>query len=157
MINHNLFIVIILFMFICVVKISYSWAVEKKAANYWYKEYSKKVKEEEGVIKQSVQRSLNTQRSVIKGQIGEQMFPYIMYTFYGYKLADFNFFGGKPIDYVVFPGMSENNTQEIIFADVKTGNAKLTETQERIKYLIEIGKVRWITFRISDDGYVVQE
>jgi predicted Holliday junction resolvase-like endonuclease len=161
--DNDLFIPFVLFMFVCVAflaKLSYSWAVEKKAAKYWYEEYTKKVSEEDALIKQSVKRSLDTQRAVVKGQVAEQMFPILMNLFYGYELADFKFIGGDPIDVVFFPGLSKGNVHAVIFGDIKTGAAKLTKTQEVIKYLINSLNspyVKWQTFRISDDGYVSVE
>ncbi len=143
---------IILLIFILV-----KWHIAEKAAKYWLNQYNDHVWKQEGVIKQSVQRSLNTQRSVIKGKIGEEMFPLIMNMFYGYQLADFKFMGGDPIDFIIFKGMSENDIQEIVFVDVKTGNAKLTERQERIKFLVNNYPSKWVTFRMNDDGYVTQE
>jgi predicted Holliday junction resolvase-like endonuclease len=53
----------------------------------------------------------------------------------------------EPIDYVIFHGLAARGMVErIIFADVKTGNAKLSLRQKNIRTLIENGKVEWSTY-----------
>lgn len=145
---------------IIILKLTHSYYISEKAATHWLNEFNRRGREEDTLVKQSVKRSLDTQRSVIKGKIAEEMFPLLMNLFYGYKLADFKFMGGDPIDYIIFEGLSENQIKSIIFVDVKTGNAKLTERQEVIKFIVNSCNspyIKWITFRIGDDGYVSVE
>ena len=67
-------------------------------------------------------------RSVLGGHFSEQLAPY---------LPDFEYlptecrFIGKPIDFIVFKGMDDKKIDEIIFVEVKSGNAKLS-SQEKI-------------------------
>ncbi|MFW9832159.1 MAG: Holliday junction resolvase-like protein [Candidatus Thorarchaeota archaeon] len=89
--------------------------------------------------------ALTKSRAVLKGRISEQMAP---------LLAEFPFqpsdarFIGSPIDYIVFDGYSHNNPTEIIFIDIKTGNATLSPIERRIAQLINAKRIRWMTIRI---------
>ena len=52
-----------------------------------------------------------------------------------------------PIDYVIFEGLSRKGLVErIIFADIKTGKAKLQKNQKEIKELVERKKVDFDTY-----------
>ncbi len=112
----------------------------------------------EHAIKDAQKRSNNTQRSVIKGQIAEQFVPF---------LADFPFYAsecqflGKPIDYVIFhnldnyqDGLCALSEVQIIFADVKTGKARLNKRQEIIKQVILNGQVRFCELRVKEDNSI---
>lgn len=71
-------------------------------------------------------------------------------------LSDFPYESGRvrglfnPIDLLVF------NDDEIIFVEVKSGEAKLSEKQRNIKRLIQEGKVRFEEHRIGDKGYTIK-
>jgi predicted Holliday junction resolvase-like endonuclease len=77
---------------------------------------------------------------VITGQIAETLAPF---------LSDFKYdpqnavFLGRPIDYLAF----EEN--EIVFIEIKSGNAKLSKKQKNIKDLIKNNKVSWKEIRIK--------
>ena len=77
---------------------------------------------------------------VITGQIAEKLAPF---------LSDFEhnpqnaIFLGQPIDYLVF------DEEEVVFVEIKSGNAKLTAKQRKIKKLIEDNKVTWKEIRIK--------
>ncbi len=52
-----------------------------------------------------------------------------------------------PIDYVIFEGLSrKGRVERIIFADIKTGNARLQKKQKEIKELVEKSKVEFDTY-----------
>jgi predicted Holliday junction resolvase-like endonuclease len=52
-----------------------------------------------------------------------------------------------PIDYVIFEGLSRSGLVErIIFADIKTGKARLQKNQKAIKELVEGKKVDFDTY-----------
>lgn len=53
-------------------------------------------------------------------------------------------FLGKPIDYIYF------DEEKIIFVEVKTGNSRLSNRQEKIKKLIKNKSINWI--ELYDDG-----
>lgn len=84
-------------------------------------------------------------RSTLIGQIGEQLAPY----FPGFPgdPADARFLG-KPIDFVVFPGASEGKPSQVIFVEVKTGDAKLSPAERALRDAIKAGRVRWMEYRL---------
>jgi predicted Holliday junction resolvase-like endonuclease len=101
-------------------------------------------------VEKETKRANTTQRAVIKGQIAEQLFPLSISC--AYFPSDMKFMG-MPIDYIIFDGYTdtkdgEGEIREVIFADIKTGNASLTKTQRSIKKAIEEGRVRWETIHL---------
>ena len=87
-------------------------------------------------------------RAVLGGQFSEQLAPY---------LPDFKYlptecrFIGKPIDFIAFKGMDSKNIDEVVFIEVKSGNAKLNQHEKNLKETIEKGKVRWVEYRIPEE------
>lgn len=87
-------------------------------------------------------------RAVLSGNFSEQLAPY---------LPDFNFsptecrFIGKPIDFIVFKGADEKNIDEVIFVEVKSGNAKLSSHEKNLKETIQKKRVRWEEYRVPED------
>lgn len=54
----------------------------------------------------------------------------------------------EPIDYVIFEGLSKlGKVTRLIFADIKTGNARLNNNQKQICELIQRKKLDWDTYR----------
>lgn len=92
--------------------------------------------------------SIATQRSVVKGQVSEQIYPFLDRRF---NSSDMKFIG-NPIDYIVFDGLSEEEdcVREIIFVEVKTGNARTNSHQRLIRECVEDKRVRWETIRLSE-------
>ncbi len=88
-------------------------------------------------------------RAVLTGQIGEQLAPF----FPGFPCdpADARFLG-KPIDFVAFPGASEGAPREVVFIEVKTGDAKLSAPERALREAVEAGRVRWVEFRLPVGG-----
>lgn len=87
-------------------------------------------------------------RAVLSGQFSEQLAPY---------LPDFSFnpsearFIGKPIDFLIFKGMSEKEIEEVVFVEVKSGDSKLSSQEKKLKDAIEKKKVSWKEYRIPKD------
>lgn len=81
------------------------------------------------------------------GMVGENLLPFLADFPYDPKTVRGLF---QPIDLLVF------NEDEIVFVEVKTGDAALTEKQRNIKRLIEEGKVRFEVHRLGDKGYEVK-
>jgi predicted Holliday junction resolvase-like endonuclease len=92
-------------------------------------------------------------RYVLKGKIAEHMVP-LLSDIFKYDLSDARFIGA-PIDYLIFDGytavkdLNSNEPITVILADVKTGNARLSKTERRIKEAVEAGRVRWETIRLD--------
>lgn len=77
---------------------------------------------------------------VITGQIAETLTPFLSH----FKHDPQNsIFLGQPIDYLVF------EEDEIIFVEIKSGNARLSKKQRRIKDLVKSKKVTWEEIRIK--------
>jgi predicted Holliday junction resolvase-like endonuclease len=93
--------------------------------------------------KDAVQQS----RAVTRGQIYEQLVPY---------LPDFEFnpkdaqFLGRPVDFVVFDGLDEGDLRRIVFVEVKTGASKLTTRERLVRDAIRDGRVEWTQIRAGE-------
>lgn len=100
-------------------------------------------------------RSVNTSRAVLKGKIAEQLAPILPE--FQYLPSDAKFLG-DPVDYVVFNGYSEfregqayADDIEVVFIDIKSGQARLSKGQQAIARAIQHGRVRFETVRIQFD------
>jgi predicted Holliday junction resolvase-like endonuclease len=89
--------------------------------------------------------AIKRSKAVVGGQVAEQMAPY---------LPDFPCpprtarYIGKPVDFVCFPGEEGGEIEEIVFVEVKTGNADLSPGERSIKRAILEGRIRWVEYRI---------
>ena len=77
------------------------------------------------------------------GRIGEQMAPF--FQSWPFDPNGFRFLG-NPIDGIQF------TDDAVIFIEIKTGKARLTDSQKTVKRLIKEGKIDFATFRVSEDG-----
>jgi predicted Holliday junction resolvase-like endonuclease len=96
----------------------------------------------ESIVKARLRRS----RAVLGGLVSEQIAP---------LLPDFPFdpgdcrFIGKPVDFIVFRGMNEQNISEVIFLEVKSGVSKsLNGPERRLRDAVQAGRVRWVQFNV---------
>ena len=97
-----------------------------------------------GYRKDAIVRS----RSVIGGQFAENLAPFLpKFPFLPTECK----FLGKPIDLIVFKGMDEKDINEVVFVEVKSGNAKLNSQEKKLKETIEKKRVRWEEYRIPED------
>ncbi len=105
----------------------------------------KKLKE---IIEEERKNAINKSRAVLGGHFAENLAPF---------LPNFPFnpseckFVGKPIDFIVFKGLDNKQTEEIIFVEVKSGKSKLSGTEKHIKEVIQNKKVRWIEYRVDEE------
>jgi predicted Holliday junction resolvase-like endonuclease len=93
-----------------------------------------------GMRKDAVQQS----RAITRGQIYEQMVPYLPGFRFNPKDAQFL---GRPVDFVVFDGLDEGDLRRIVFAEVKTGGSKLTTRERLVRDAIREGRVEWVEIR----------
>ncbi len=77
------------------------------------------------------------------GKIGENLAPFIKD--WPYNPDNFRFLG-YPIDGI------QLDDDAVILIEIKTGNARLSKSQKRVKQLVKEGKVYFETFRISENG-----
>lgn len=84
--------------------------------------------------------------AVLTGKIGEQFAP--LWIGFPFDPGDVRFLG-SPIDFVVFDGATDARAgrasalRRIVFVDIKTGNARLTPVQRRIRECVEARRVRF--------------
>jgi predicted Holliday junction resolvase-like endonuclease len=104
----------------------------------WQEELSLRLEEERG---KAVRDAVTQSRAVLGGKFTEQMAPYLPEFRYDPTEARFI---GSPVDFIVFPGLSKGEPEEIIIMEIKAGrSAQLTPQQRKIRQLIEEGMVRW--------------
>jgi predicted Holliday junction resolvase-like endonuclease len=109
---------------------------EARREKYWVSEIPRHRKD-----------AIDRSRGVLKGQFSEQLAPYF---------PDFSFdpnecrFIGKPIDFVVFKGASQQEITEVIFVEVKSGKSKLSRQERGLRRAIEEGRVRWVEYRVPE-------
>ena len=87
-------------------------------------------------------------RAVLGGQFSEQLAPYL--PDFGYLPTECRFVG-KPIDFIVFKGMDEKDINEVVFVEVKSGKAKLSSSEKKLKDAIDKKKVKWVEYRIPEE------
>lgn len=86
-------------------------------------------------------------RAVLGGHFTENLAPY---------LPDFPYlptecrFIGKPIDFIAFKGMDNKKIDEIVFVEVKSGEAKLSPQEKNLKDTIKKKKVKFEEYRIPE-------
>ena len=83
-------------------------------------------------------------RAVTRGQIYEQLVPYLPGFRFNPKDAQFL---GRPVDFVVFDGLDEGQLQRIVFVEVKTGVARLTTRERQVRDAIRGGRIEWAEIR----------
>lgn len=79
-------------------------------------------------------------QAVIAGQVHEQLLPYLPGFEFNPKDARFL---GSPVDLIVFDGLDAGALRSVVFVEVKTGNAGLTQRERLVRDAILGGRVRW--------------
>jgi predicted Holliday junction resolvase-like endonuclease len=95
--------------------------------------------------KNKYERELHFRKSseVRLGKIGENLAPFLA----GWPWSPGRFrFLGNPVDGIQF------NNDEVVFVEIKTGKARLSATQRSVKKLVKEGKVRFVTFKVTEGG-----
>ena len=89
--------------------------------------------------------AIKRSRSVIGGQVAEQLAPFLP----GFPChpGDARFIG-KPVDFIAFPGLTEDNTvHEVLLIEVKTGKSALSGREKEVKRAVAEGRVRYVEYR----------
>lgn len=110
----------------------------KKIMFEYMREYIKKERED------AAKRS----RSSLVGNFSEQISPYLPE--FPLKPSEVKFLG-KPVDFIGFKGLDEENVKEIVFIEVKSGNSQLTKCEKSIKNAVENNKIRFEKYRIDKE------
>ena len=87
-------------------------------------------------------------RAVLGGHFSENLAPYLPK--FPYLPTECRFVG-KPTDFIVFKGMDKKKIEEIVFVEVKSGQAKLSPQEKNLKEAIEKKKVRFEEYRIPEE------
>jgi len=121
------------------------------AVAYWFGYKSgtfRRDKYWEGELPSQRKDAIMKSRAVLGGQFSEQLAPYLPE--FEYLPTECRFIG-KPIDFIVFKGMDEKKIDEVVFVEVKSGNAKLNQHEKNLKETIEKKKVKWVEYRIPEE------
>ena len=90
--------------------------------------------------------SLQKSKEVKMGQMTEHLVPFLEEFPYDPKDAKFL---GMPTDLIVF----DLEGDRIVFVEVKTGKARESSKQRKIRQLVKEGKVYYETFRLDSKGF----
>lgn len=97
------------------------------------------------LLKKERQDAVKRSRAVLGGQMIEQVSPYLPN--FPCNPADARFIG-KPVDFIAFPGLSENNSvDEVLLIEVKSGDSKLSGREREIKNAVKNGRVRYVEYK----------
>lgn len=91
--------------------------------------------------------AIKRSRSVIGGQLAEQVAPFLP----GFPCnpGDARFIG-KPVDFIAFPGMAEDDeVHEVLLIEVKTGKSNLSGREREVKRAVAEGRVRYVEYRVE--------
>jgi len=97
-------------------------------------------------IPQAIQRS----RATIKGQFSEQIAPLLPGFPKDLKASEARFLG-KPVDFIFFKGIDEENITDVVFLEVKTGKSSLTVNERRLRDAITEKRVEWREYRVPEE------
>jgi predicted Holliday junction resolvase-like endonuclease len=101
----------------------------------WKAQYTDAIRED------AVQRS----QAITAGKVHEQLLPYL--PAFPYNPKDVRFLG-SPVDLVVFDGLAAGRVERIVFLEVKTGGAGLTQRERSVRDAIQDGAVEWAELRV---------
>ena len=107
----------------------------------------RKQKEWEKALPDLRKEAIMKSRAVLGGQFSEQLAPFLPN--FKYLPTECRFVG-KPTDIVVFKGMDEKKIDEVIFVEIKSGKAKLSQQEKNLKEAIDKKRVRFEEYRIPE-------
>lgn len=96
-------------------------------------------------IKNNREDAVKRSKAVLSGQIKEQISPFL--PDFPCSAEDVRFIG-KPVDFIGFCANENEQIEEILFIEVKTGGSKLSEREKQVKKVVEEKKVRYVEYRI---------
>ena len=96
-------------------------------------------------IKMAREDAVKRSRAVLNGQLSEQFAAF--FPVFPADPTEIRFVG-KPVDFVAFPGLSTGTVDEVLFVEVKTGNAALSKVERSLRDAVEKKNVRYTEYRI---------
>ena len=85
-------------------------------------------------------------KNQIMGELYEKILPALPN--FPFRPKDMVFLG-KGCDYIIFDGLSEWSLREIIFLELKSGNARLTKNEEAIRNTVSKKRIRFAEYHIA--------
>lgn len=101
--------------------------------------------------RREIPQALKQSRAIIKGQFSEQIAPLLPGFPEDLKLSEARFLG-KPVDFLFFKGLDEQNITEVVFLEVKTGQSSLNVTERRLRDAIKEKRVVWREYRVQESA-----
>ena len=89
--------------------------------------------------------AVSRSQAVTAGKVHEQVIPYL--PGFPYNPKDVRFLG-SPVDLVVFDGLAAGCVERIVFVEVKTGGAGLTQRERSVRDAVQDGAVEWAELRV---------
>ena len=90
------------------------------------------------------------------GVFSEQVAPFLPDFPKDLKASEARFIG-KPVDFLIFKGMDEQNISEVVFVEVKSGKSQLSVSEKALRDVIREKKVSWYEYRVDDDITAMSE
>ncbi|HRX15006.1 MAG TPA: Holliday junction resolvase-like protein [Spirochaetota bacterium] len=88
----------------------------------------------------------DSSRSVIRGQVSEQIAPFLP----GFPFSPSGCrFIGKPVDFIVFNELEDPDKCSIILVEVKTGSSSLNRNERAVKSAVKSGRVHYYEYRFN--------
>jgi len=84
-------------------------------------------------------------RAILGGLAAEQLAPYL--PAFPFDPTELRFIG-KPVDFIAFVGASGGRIEEVVFVEVKSGNASLSAVERSLRDAVKEGRVRWVEYRV---------
>jgi hypothetical protein len=97
-----------------------------------------------GILDKERGDAVKRSRAILLGQAAEQLAPWL--PGFPFDPSECRFIG-KPVDFLVFRGSASGAVDEVVFVEVKSGNASLNKVERSLRAAIEGGKVRWAEYR----------
>ncbi|CAC11549.1 conserved hypothetical protein [Thermoplasma acidophilum] len=111
------------------------------------REEAQKLKEDlEKRIEEARRESVQKSREVVAGKVSEQLAPF--FPNFKYNPKDVRFIG-TPIDLIVFNGLDSGHIDSIVFIEIKTGNARMTDREKSVMDAINASRVSFEILRID--------
>ena len=108
----------------------------------------KKHREWEGQVSDIRNDAVMRSRAVLSGNFSEQLAPYL--PDFKYNPSDCRFIG-KPVDMIVFNGLSDGELKDVTFLEIKSGDSKLNNNQKDLKRVVDSKKVKFEEYRIPKE------
>lgn len=98
-------------------------------------------------IAQAKKEALQRQRPILGGLISEQIATLLPDFPKDLKTSEARFIG-KPIDFLFFKGMDEQDITEVVFVEVKSGASSLSSIERKLRNAIQEKRVEWREYRL---------